>query len=151
MAGGHCYPLTAKYYGTVLSQVDRTACWHREVLETAKSNLTAAQKKQKQHYERKCSKPGAYQVGTKVLMKDFTRKKKGVKLDPKWLGPYSITKCLGKGLYMLKADDNPRVVVSRVNGAHIKPYSIPPPSPTNNRSSSVQTQTTAPYSIHSVK
>ena len=99
--------------------MDRTACWHRVVLETAKSNLTAAQKKQKQHYERKHSKPGSYQVGIKVLMKDFTRKKKGVKLDPKRLGPYSITKCLGKRLYMLKAVDNPRVIVSRVNGAHI--------------------------------
>ena len=70
--------------------MDRTACWHREVLETAKSNLTAAQKKQKQHYERKHSKPGSYQVGIKVLMKDFTRKKKGEKLDPKRLGPYSL-------------------------------------------------------------
>ena len=62
-----------------------------------------------------------------------------------------ITKCLGKRLYMLKADDNPRVIVSRVNGTHIKPYSRPPTSPTNNRSSSAQTQNTAPYPIHSVK
>lgn len=48
-------------------------------------------------------------------------------MDPKWRGPYSITKCLGKGLYMLKAVDNPHVVVSRVNGAHIKPYTSAEP------------------------
>ena len=104
----------------------------------AKSNIAAAQKKQKEHYDRKHSKPGAYQAGTKVLMRDFTRKKrKGGKMDPKWRGPYSITKCLGKGLYMLKAVDKPHVVVSRVNGAHIKPYSTPPPSPTNKVSTTV--------------
>lgn len=115
-----------------LCQVDKAACQHREILQTAKSNIAAAQKKQKEHYDRKHSKPGAYQVGTKVLMKDFTRRKwKGGKMDRKWRGPYSITKCLGKGLYMVKAVDNPDVVVSRVNGAHIKPYRTPPPSPTD--------------------
>jgi len=46
--------------------VDRTACQHREVLEAAKSNIAAAQKKQKQHYGRKHNRPGTYQVGTKV-------------------------------------------------------------------------------------
>jgi len=49
-----------------LSLVDRTACQHREVLEATKSNIAAAQKKQKQHYGRKHNRPGTYQVGTKV-------------------------------------------------------------------------------------
>ena len=67
-----------------------------------------------------------------MLMKDFTRRKrKGGKMDKKWLGPYYITRCLGKGLYSLRAIDRPDVVVSRVNGAHLKPYNTPPSSPDN--------------------
>ena len=67
-----------------------------------------------------------YRVGTKMLMKDFTRRKrKGGKLDHKWLGPYTITHVLGKGLYSLK-DDNTDQVVKRVNGFHLKPYQMPP-------------------------
>ena len=40
---------------------------------------------------------GVYVVGGNVQMK-----KKGDKMDHKWLGPYSITRVLGKGLYALK-------------------------------------------------
>ena len=86
-----------------LSLVDRTACQHREVLEATKSNIAAAQKKQKEHYGRKHNRPGTYQVGTKVLMKDqeeAERRETGSKV-------YSITKCLSKGLYALKTVDNP--------------------------------------------
>jgi hypothetical protein len=36
---------------------------------------------------------GAFKVGAKMLMKDFTRRKrKGGKMDKKWLGPYYITR-----------------------------------------------------------
>ncbi len=73
---------------------------------------------------------GAFQVGAKVLRRDFTRRKrKGGKMDPKWLGPYTIARDLRKGLYSLKAVDSADVVVSRVNGAHLKPYFSPPSSP----------------------
>ena len=69
---------------------------------------------------------GAFQVGNKMLLRDFTRRKsKGGKLDHKWLGPYTITGHLGKGLYRLQAVDNPHFVVARVNGAHLKPYVSP--------------------------
>ena len=58
------------------------------------------------------SRPGTYQVGTKVLMKDqeeAERRKTGSKVT--WT-IYSITHCLSKGLYTLKIVDNPWVVVS---------------------------------------
>ena len=78
-------------------------CQHREVLEATTSNIAAAKQKQKQHYGRKHHRPGPYQVGTKVLMKDqeqVERRGTGSKA-------YSITKCLSKGLYTLKTVDNP--------------------------------------------
>lgn len=69
---------------------------------------------------------GTFEVGSKMLLKDFNRRKrKGGKLDHKWTGPYVISHHLGKGLYSLKGIDNPEVIVSRVNGAHLKPYHSP--------------------------
>jgi hypothetical protein len=59
-----------------------------------------------------------------VLKKDFNRKKrKGGKLDDRWLGPYTISKDWGKGFYSLS--DGITVVVNRVNGAHLKMYHEP--------------------------
>ena len=66
------------------------------------------------------------QVGATVLKKDFLRKKrKGGKLDNKWIGPYIITGALGRGLYSLQDMKNPGKVLSRVHGTHLKKYSVP--------------------------
>ena len=98
---------------------------HEKVLEKAKENITKAQKKQKFHYDKRHFKPGCYSVGAKMLVKDFNRKKrKGGKLDYKWKGPYTITQCLGRGLYSLKAVDKSHEI-GRVNGAHLKQYLSP--------------------------
>ena len=52
---------------------------------------------------KKHSKAVFYSGGTQVLKKDFRKKKrKGCKLDLMWVGPYLITKSLGKGLYELQ-------------------------------------------------
>ena len=69
----------------------------------------SATPKQKEIYDKKhCTNPEVYSVGALVLKKDFTRKKrKGGKLDSKWLGPFRITKVLGKGLYSLESFDEP--------------------------------------------
>ena len=74
----------------------------RRVMQTiVKSNIESAQNKQKQHYDQKHNAPGsAFNVGCLVLKKDFTRKKrKGGKLDSRWLGPYRLASSLGKGLF----------------------------------------------------
>ena len=58
-----------------------------------------------------------------VLKKDFLRKKrKGGKLDPRWLGPCIITQKLSKGFYSLQSVANPSDCVKRVNGAHLKAF-----------------------------
>lgn len=46
-------------------------------------------------------------------------------MDAQYIGPYVITRHLGKGLYALRLVDNPAVAVERVNGAHLKPYKTP--------------------------
>ena len=67
-----------------------------------KSNIEAAQAKQK-YYDEKFVASSCFRVGSTVLKKDFTRKKrKGGKLDYRWQGPYIITVALVKGLFQLK-------------------------------------------------
>ena len=105
--------------------IDEAREAHEKVLEKAKENITKAQKKQKFHYDKWHFKPGCYSVGAKMLVKDFNRKKrKGGKLDYIWKGPYTITQCLGRGLYSLKAVDKSHEI-GRVNGAHLKQYLSP--------------------------
>eukprot|EP00731_Ephydatia_muelleri_P019971 Em0012g796a len=62
--------------------------------------------------------------GTQVLTKDFRKKKrKGGKLDFPWVGPYLITKSLGKGFYELQSWGKGRVTtIPRVSHVHIKVY-----------------------------
>ena len=94
------------------------------LIEEAKANIKAAQEKQREHYNRKHANPEAFLVGSKVLIKDFTRRKRqGGKMDFRWLGPYTIEKNLGKGAYLLQHDAGKSS--KRVNGAHMKPYFDP--------------------------
>ena len=60
-------------------------------------------------------------VSALVLKKDFTWKKRKGGGD-KWIGPFRITKALGKGLYSLESLDKPQEIVGRVNGIHLKPW-----------------------------
>ena len=94
----------------------------RKVLEEVKLNIATAQEKQKKQYDKKHAVPSAFRVGVRVLRKDFTRKKRrGGKMDSKWLGPYMIVKDLGRGLYQLKSVENADDTV-KVNGAQLKVY-----------------------------
>ena len=64
-----------------------------KLLEEAKANILAAQKKQKELYDRKHGKHDGFKVGDLVLRENFRRKKtKGGKLTDKFLGPYEILK-----------------------------------------------------------
>ena len=112
------------------------------ILDKAKENIAAAQEKQRAHYNCKHAKPTVYQVGSKVLIKDFLRKKrKEGKKDHRWLGPYVILKNLKKGIlvvilhynhlyyfehyyfagiYLLQQQST--LNERRVNCSHIKPF-----------------------------
>ena len=82
-----------------------------EHLEEAKTNILAAQKKQKEYYDRKHAKPHLFEKGQLVLKKDFKRKKrKGGKLHARFLGSYVINKKLGRGIYELMTEDGKSTV-----------------------------------------
>ncbi|XP_019857055.1 PREDICTED: uncharacterized protein LOC109585419 [Amphimedon queenslandica] len=121
-----------------------------DIFENVKENIAKAQNKQKKLYDMKHSNPCKFKIGASVLVKDFRRKKRrGGKLDGRWLGPfaipyrktkvattlrgcdpvvatlkflYGIVEDCGKGFYRLK---NRQKIIKRVNGAHLKIYKRP--------------------------
>ena len=85
-----------------------------------KDNIKAAQEKQKRDYDKKHAKPSLFQVSALVLAKDHTRKKrKGGKLDTRWLGPFRIEQVLPRGIYLISS---PNGRTKKYTGAHLKPY-----------------------------
>ena len=61
-------------------------------------------------------------VGTVVLLENTMQKqRKGGKLEPLWLGPYTIHKDLGKGLYDL-SNQAGMVLKKKANIAQLKEY-----------------------------
>lgn len=95
-----------------------------DLLESVKENVKKAQAKQKRYYDSKHGAGASFKLDALVLKKDFLRsKRKGGKLDPKWLGPYRISKLLGKGLYSLTRCEDGHTV-KRVNGMHLKIYYV---------------------------
>ena len=94
------------------------------IIEEAKKNIEVAQQKQKTIYDRKHAKPHCFEKGQLVLKLDSTRRKrKGGKLDPKYLGPFKIIKALGNGTYHLADPKKPNTTL-KATGSHIKPYKV---------------------------
>ena len=70
-----------------------------------KSNVKAAQEKQKKHYDRR-HQEGLFEVGQKVLVRNMKKlSKKGDKMAPNWFGPYEVAECIGTNTYHLKKKD----------------------------------------------
>ena len=73
-----------------------------QAFQKAQVNITKAQKQQKETYNRKHLQK-ELEVGTKVLLENTAQQqRKGGKMEPLRLGPYTINRCLGKGIYELK-------------------------------------------------
>ena len=90
------------------------------VFKKADSNITSAQKRQKETYDRK-HQPEERAEGTQVLLDNTAQKqRKGGKLEPAWLGPYVIHRCIGKGLYELSRDG--KVIKKKANVARLKVF-----------------------------
>ena len=86
------------------------------------ANIEKARAKQKEQYDRRHTLSRSLSVGALVLKKDFTWKRRhGGALDYRWLGPYTMTSSLGKGLYLLECVQT-GAVIKRVNGFHLKPF-----------------------------
>ena len=105
------------------------------------ANINAAQKRQKETYDRK-HQPQVIPEGTEVLLENtYQKQRKGGKMDPLWLGPYTIHKNLGKCLYELKNKEG-KLVKKKANINRLKVYTrrneVPPSSPNDSPNKSPQ-------------
>lgn len=89
-----------------------------ELRDTAKDNISAAQKKQKEVYDLKHAPP-TYAVGDKVLKYNRRRDTRmGDKLQNRFTGPYVIAEILGRGVYRLQ--DGDVMLKQTVNATNLK-------------------------------
>ncbi len=92
-----------------------------QVFRNVEENIHAAQKSQKETYDRK-HQPKVFPVGTPVLLENTKQKqRKGGKLEPLWLGPYTVSRDVGKGLYEL-TNQSGKVLKKKANIGRLKEY-----------------------------
>ena len=93
----------------------------QKAFDKAESNIEHAQKKQKELYDRK-HQPDELPEGSMVLLENTAQKqRKGGKLCPAWLGPYTISKHLGKGVYEL-TNQTGVIIRKKANISRLKVY-----------------------------
>ena len=82
------------------SQVEKMLEFHSNVMEKAKTNISNAQQKQKDHYDKRHAGTSSIAIGSIVLLANEARK--GGKQDPLWLGPYIVEDLSDKGVCKLR-------------------------------------------------
>ena len=93
----------------------------QKAFKEVEANIEAAQKSQKETYDRK-HQAQVLPEGTEVLLENtYQKQRKGGKMDPLWLGPYTIPRNLGKGLYELKNKEG-KLVKKKANINRLKVY-----------------------------
>ena len=76
-----------------------------------------------------------YVKGMRVMMRNSAREsKKGDKMKPRWLGPYTIEESLGKGVYRVSNVATGLVLKKGVNQSRLTPHHGPSPSTTPKKS-----------------
>ena len=90
--------------------------------EDARRNISRAQRKQKERYDRKVNPDRTFRIGDKVLIYDAARDKHFTgKLKPKWKGPYYVHEILKNGAYKLRTMDG-KVLAAPINIYLLKKY-----------------------------
>jgi hypothetical protein len=90
--------------------------------ESAKRNISKAQRRQKEYHDRKRTLAQPFKISDKVLMYDAARDKHFTgKLKPKWKGPYYIHEILKNGAYKLRTMDG-KVLLAPINIHLLKRY-----------------------------
>ena len=98
-----------------------------EAWRKALKNIQCAQERQKKYYDAKhCKDKEKYKVGAQVtLLNSKKLSRKGSKLEPTWIGPYSIHEVLPKGTYRLLNQESGKVLAQKINMTRLKLYHVP--------------------------
>ena len=107
--------------------IDHITTGRLEKLWEAKEKHQKSTGKAKAAIRCKTCTPECFSCWAKGLKKDFTRKKRAAgKMDAHYIGPYFITRLLGKGFYSLQGVSDPSAIIPRVCGAYLKVYNDVP-------------------------
>ncbi len=64
-----------------------------------------------------------FKTGSLVWLRNSAREcKKGDKLKPRWLGPYTVVECLGKGVFKIANPKTGKTLKKAVNQQRLKHY-----------------------------
>ncbi len=92
-----------------------------DAFKKAEENILVAQKQQRETYDRN-HEAKILPVGSQVLLENSMQKQcKGGKLEPVWLGPYLISRDVGKGLYEL-TNKSGKVLKKKANISRLREY-----------------------------
>ena len=102
-------------------EIDQLMDVRSKVFKSAKLNILSAQNHRKRLMRRK-HEVQVLSEGTEILLENtYQKQRKGGKIEPLWLGPFRINRCLGKGLYELK-NMNGEVMKKKANINRLKLY-----------------------------
>lgn len=74
-----------------------------EMNQKVTQNIEAAKVRQKKDYDKRKSNKRTIEVGASVYIRNFRQvHRMGSKMEPRWIGPYSVIEALGKGRLKLK-------------------------------------------------
>ena len=91
---------------------------------SVKSNIKAAQERQKKHYDARHLE-GSYKVGQLVLLQNKKKlSRKGDKMAGNWSGPYEIAECLGDNCYRLRRSDGKKQELKSIFNSTLKKHHV---------------------------
>ena len=89
----------------------------REAIEKAKDSFAEAQLNQKKYYDQKTVER-EFQVGDVIVLRDMRLRSK---FEPRWLGPYTVTRKMGKLNYAIRMPERNDEFVVHVNRMKLLP------------------------------
>ena len=102
---------------TLQSLVNIRKGLHNEVEE----NIKAAQKRQKENYDRRHDSSKTFDVGARVSIKNSKRiHRMGSKMTPRFIGDYIVVKCFGKGRVQIKNNISGQILKTLYNITNLK-------------------------------
>lgn len=89
------------------------------------SNITAAQHRQKEHYDRRHDGHKVIPVDSTVYIKNSKRvHRMGSKLEPRWIGPYVVVESMSKGRVKLKNVKTNQVLKNAYHASNLKVFTM---------------------------
>lgn len=97
---------------------------------TVSSNISSAQQRQKQNFDRRHNSSRDLTIGATVYIKNQRRiHRMGSKMEPRWIGPYTVVESLTKGRVKLRNNQTQKILKNTYNASNLKMFQDADSSP----------------------